>query len=69
MDNLFSSAVFNEVRLGDKFDTSNVITMNYMFYESQIEKIDLSKINTSNITEMSSMFKGCKCVDKYDLRF
>ena len=34
-----------------------VVSMSYMFYESQAESIDLGTINTSNVVNMSCMFE------------
>ena len=38
------------------FDTRNVIDMSYMFYEWNVETIDLSKLITKEVTNMSYMF-------------
>ena len=43
----------------DKFDTSNVTDMSYMFFEScYLATLDVSKFNTGNVTDMSYMFGG-----------
>ena len=43
----------------DKFDTSNVTDMSYMFYECcYLKTLDVSKFNTGNVTDMSYMFGG-----------
>lgn len=36
-------------------------------YESNLTKIDLSGFNTSNVTNMSSMFRGCYWIKELDL--
>ena len=38
------------------FDTSNVTTMDEMFYNSQVTTLDLSSFDTSNVTSMELMF-------------
>ena len=45
-----------------KWDTSNVISMEYMFYkcESLLLLPDISKWNVSKVKEFNSMFYGCK---------
>ncbi len=50
------------------FDTSNVTSMSYWFYNSKgLTNPDLSALNTSNVTNMSSMFYGSG-VTNLDLR-
>lgn len=44
------------VVFGDKFDTSKVTKMALMFYQSSIRELDLSRFNTSNVTDMQGMF-------------
>ena len=34
---------------------------------SSLEKLDLSNFNTSNVTDMSSMFQNCSALKKLDL--
>ncbi|WP_276414706.1 MucBP domain-containing protein, partial [Lactococcus garvieae] len=51
-----------------KFDTSNVTSMNYMFYGcSALTTLDLSKFDTSNVTSMNYMFNGCSALTTLDL--
>ena len=46
--------------LGDKWDTSNVTNMHTMFYACvQLNSFDLSKLNTSRVTNMFGMFAAC----------
>ena len=41
-------------------DTSNVITMRYMFYDCEgLTSLDLSNFDTSKVTYMSNMFYNC----------
>ena len=43
----------------DKFDTSNVTDISYMFYGCYyLKTLDVSKFNTGNVTDMSHMFGG-----------
>ena len=51
------------VNFGDKFDTSNVTDMSYMFANSSIKHIDLSALNTSNVTNMSYMFNRAESLE------
>ena len=55
--------------LGDKFDTSNVEGMGYMFYGcSKLTSLDLGdKFDTSNVTSMIYMFYGCSSLPSLDL--
>lgn len=49
-------------------DTSNVITMERMFYNcSGLTSLDLSSFNTSNVTSMTYMFSGCKGLTELNL--
>lgn len=49
-------------------DTSNVTSMNNMFYGcSQLTTLDLSSFNTSNVTDMNYMFGGCSKLTTLDL--
>lgn len=48
----------------ENFNTSEVTTMNIMFYECEsLAAIDLSHFNTRNVTDMFSMFSGCKSLE------
>ena len=45
----------------NEWDTSNVTTMNNMFYSCRsLESLDLSSFNTSNVTNMFDMFSECE---------
>ena len=52
-----------EIKGLNKFKTSNVKNMTYMFNNcSELEYLDLSNFDTSNVTDisyMSHMFDGC----------
>ena len=51
-----------------QLDTSNVTTMNYMFYGcSSLTSLDLSNFNTSNVTDMNFMFYGCTSLTSLNL--
>ena len=51
-----------------QLDTSNVTTMNYMFYGcSSLTSLDLSNFNTSNVTDMNNMFYGCTSLTSLNL--
>jgi surface protein len=70
--------LFNNISFGDNFiNTMNRLkSFEKMFAvdsgvsehePSGFKNIDLSKFNTSNVTDMSSMFSGCKYTEKLDL--
>ncbi len=48
-----------EIKGIEKFNTSNVTNMYYMFGGSDFETIDLSSFDTSKVTSMQNMFTGC----------
>ena len=49
-------------------DTSNVTSMNSMFYNcNSLANLDLSSFNTSNVTSMNSMFYNCQKLATLDL--
>ena len=51
----------------DKFDTSNVTDMSYMFDGCEsLTTIDVSNFDTSNVTDMRVMFSGCKSLTTID---
>ena len=69
----FASMFLNCVSLESldlsNFDTSKAITTSTMFSGmSKVKRIDLGpKFNTSNVTNMTSMFNGCLLLEKLDL--
>ena len=58
---MFSECYKLEIINGiNKFNTSKVETMNYMFNQcKELEYLDLSSFNTANVTNMSYMFNQC----------
>lgn len=52
---------------GNDFDFSNVDSLTQMFREFQGKKLDLSKWNISNVTNMSSWFGYCENLEELDL--
>ena len=46
---------------------SSMFSNSYNGYYSNLEKIDVSKLNTSGITDMSFMFCGCNGLEELDL--
>ena len=53
-----------EIILSDRFDTSNVTNMAYMFAAGYFSSVDfLNYLNTSNVTNMSGMFQNMRVVD------
>ena len=49
-------------------DTSNVTSMDYMFYNClQLNKLDLTTFDTSNVTNMNSMFASCQVLTELDI--
>ena len=56
------------VSFGTSFDTSNVITMYYLFQGCfKLVSLDLSNFNTSNTTDMYGMFYFCTSLTSLDL--
>ncbi|MBQ9011237.1 MAG: BspA family leucine-rich repeat surface protein [Bacilli bacterium] len=51
--------LLSEIIFGKKWDTSKVETMSHMFaYNTSLTTLDLSRFNTLNVTNMTSMFNG-----------
>ena len=49
-------------------DTSNMISMSYMFYNSNsLKSINLSNFNTSKLLYANNMFNGCTSLESLDL--
>ena len=74
MSNMFSGCTnLINIVFGDNFDTSSVTTMKAMFGVDQnhttmaLTTLDLSKFNTSSVTDMSYMFSGCYYLESLDL--
>ena len=52
----------------EKLDTSNVTSMNNLFYNCKsLTDLDLSHFDTSNVTNMSWMFNGCNSLINLDV--
>ena len=69
MTSAFNShyALINKIKL-DWVDTSNVTSMNSIFYgQSLLTWLDLSSFDTSNVTDMSQMFSNCNSLTWLDL--
>ena len=67
-----ASAAFSDVEEATipkiMIDTSNVTSMNGMFYNCKnLETLDLSNLNTSNVTFINHMFSGCQSLVSLDL--
>ena len=53
-----------EIKFGDKFTTENATNLYAMFENSpELKKLDLSKFNTSKVTDMTMMFAGCNLTE------
>lgn len=56
------------IELPDIFYSLNVIDTSLMFCGcNNLEKVDISSLNTSNVTSMESMFRGCSSLKRLDL--
>lgn len=49
----------SEIEGLDKLNTSNVKSMNSMFYDCGLESLDLTSFDTSNVRDMTEMFASC----------
>jgi len=50
----------NSIYFGEKFNTTNVTDMSFMFYNcTQLIELNLYNCHTSNVTNMCDMFAGC----------
>ena len=68
LDNWFEGATNMTTFDGTNLDTSNVTSMNGMFYYCpKLTSINLSGFNTSNVTAMAAMFYGCSALTSLDL--
>ncbi len=61
MSNMFSMCSnLQFVFLGNGFDTSNVKSMDFMFYrDAKLSGLNVASFNTSNVESMTEMFNGC----------
>ena len=48
-------------------NTENVTDMKYMFYNCNLEEIDLSNFNTGKVTDMTGMFLNCSKLTSLDV--
>ena len=62
---MFSNAEIPEINGLDKFNTSKVTNMAYMFYNSKAKSLDLSSFDTSSVTDISYMFNGSSATTVY----
>ena len=62
---MFSSNQATEIKGLNKFNTSNVTNMSWMFAYSKATMLDLSSFNTSKVTDMEGMFKGSPATTGY----
>ena len=71
MSGMFNSTgYFNTnftLNIGNKFDTSNVTDMTYMFSNYGGSSLDLSGFNTAKVTDMSYMFDRASNITNLDL--
>ncbi len=57
-----------QINFNNNFNTSNVTSMNSMFYSCKsLTNLDLSNFNTSNVTKMNYMFHFCSSLTSLDL--
>ena len=57
------------VKFLDNFNTTNVEDMSYMFAYSQVKELDLSKLVTSNLKDISNMFQGTNFLTSINNKF
>jgi len=56
------------IDFGDVYNTKNVTTMGYMFYNcNSLEQLNLKSFDTTNVIDMGGMFYGCSLIKKLDL--
>ena len=57
-----------EIKGINKFNTSKVDNMRYMFYNcEELEYLDLSNFDTSQVKYMEYMFSGCQKLKELDI--
>lgn len=55
----YGASGLKTLNFGDKFDTSNVVSMSHIFLDVMgLEYVDLAKFNTQNVTDMNHMFRN-----------
>ena len=62
---MFNGAIVAEIKGLNKFNTSNVTNMVWMFSDSTITTLDLSSFDTSKVRDMRWMFEYCKATTGY----
>ena len=63
LESAFSSTSLTNIEFTADFDTSNITSMYWMFYQSKsLVSLDLSNFNTKKVTNMLQMFGGCKAL-------
>ena len=67
--NFFSNLAYGckEIKNIDKLNTSNVTDMTWMFGELNVTTLDLSTLDTKNVTSTNCMFYGCKNLTSINL--
>ncbi|MGN0143466.1 MAG: BspA family leucine-rich repeat surface protein, partial [Clostridium sp.] len=56
-----------DINFGNKFITSSAENMSFMFFNSNIDNLDLSSFDTSQATNMKAMFAGMNNINVLDL--
>ena len=56
-----------DINFSDKFITSKVTDMSYMFCNSKVDNLDLSSFDTSQVINMKAMFTGLDNINVLDL--
>lgn len=69
MLSMFSGMLtLSDFNLGHNFNTSNVISMQNMFFnDRKLTRLDLSQFNTSKVTQMSNMFSHMFALEELNL--
>ena len=69
MDFMFyNTKRLEHIIFSDKFDTSSVINMDYMFSGCfSLKDLNLSSFNTDNVTNMTHMFYKCQNLEKLEI--
>ena len=58
LNSFFANSIsLTNVTLGSNFNTSNVTDMRYMFYHTDIETLDISSFDMTNVTNTAEMFR------------
>ena len=65
MDGMFNGSGATEIKGLNKFNTSKVTSMIFMFDDSKVTTLDLSSFDTSKVTSMNFMFYNSKATTGY----